>query len=188
MGVGKVAEDFKSLLATEFAKYQVLSDVQLETLTAHYELLCKWNKKLNLSRIRDVREAVELHYCESLYLGRLLPAGSLRIVDVGSGGGFPGVPVAVLRPECEVDLVESDQRKAAFLREACHGLKNLRVIADRAGNCTKRYDWIISRAVRPEVVRALPLAANSALLTTSAGPVKIPWGEKRFIQMFHVEL
>ena len=184
-----MADDFRSLLAATFAPYQALSEIQLDALHAHYELLCKWNKKLNLWRVKDIREAVELHYCESLYLARTLPPGSLRVVDVGSGAGFPGFPIAILRSQCEVDLLESDQRKAAFLREACHGHSNLRVVASRAEECTtKRYDWIVSRAVRAEAVEGLPLAANCALLTSSPSPVKIPWGESRFIRMFHVEL
>src|SRR6266851_386086 len=102
-----MASDFKTLVATKFAPYQALSEAQLGSLEAHYDLLCRWNKKINLCRIRDMLEAVELHYCESLYLGRFLPPGPLRIADVGSGAGFPGLPVAILRAECEVDLIES---------------------------------------------------------------------------------
>jgi 16S rRNA (guanine(527)-N(7))-methyltransferase RsmG len=181
-------DDFRSLLAVEFAPYQVLSAAQLTALESHYNLLCKWNKKINLCRFRDLREAVQLHYCESLFLGRFLPPEPLRIVDVGSGAGFPGFPVAVLRSDCDVDLLESDQKKAAFLREACHGLKNLRVVADRAERCASRYDWVISRAVRPDAVRKLRLAPNGALLTSESGDVKIPWGDRRFVQLFHVEL
>jgi 16S rRNA G527 N7-methylase RsmG len=180
-------ENFRSLLEAEFAPYQVLSPAQLDILEAHYALLCKWNKKINLCRIPNLREAVELHYCESLYLGRFLPPGPLRIADVGSGAGFPGLPVAVLRADCEVDLIESDQRKAAFLREVRGALPNLRVVAARAEDCATRYDWVISRAVRPDVVRGLPLAPHYALLSSDSSSVRIPWGTKRFIQMFHVE-
>ncbi len=181
-------DNFRSLLAAEFAPYQVLSEGQLETLAAHYALLCKWNKKINLCRIRDLREAVELHYCESLYLGRFLPAGPLRIADVGSGAGFPGFPIAVLRGDCKVDLIESDQRKAAFLREARGGLPNLRVWVGRAEDCTMRYDWVVSRAVRADIIRSLRVAPNSAVLSTEQSSAKVPWGKNRFIQVFHVEL
>jgi 16S rRNA G527 N7-methylase RsmG len=180
--------DFRTELAAEFAPYRILSEAQLSLLESHYELLCKWNKKINLCRFKDLREAVQLHYCESLFLGRFLPPGSPRIVDVGSGAGFPGFPVAVLRSDCDVDLLESDRRKAAFLREACHGLKNLRVVAVRAEDCTSRYDWVISRAVRPDAVRRFGLAPNGALLSSESGDTKIPWGDRRFIQVFHVEL
>ena len=183
-----MAEDIKALLTKTFAPYRALSEAQLDALQSHYDLLSTWNKKLNLWRVQDVREAVEFHYCESLYLAYMLPAGSLKIVDVGSGGGFPGFPVGILRPECEVDLLESDQRKAAFLREACHEHPSLHVVASRAEDCTNRYDWMISRAVRSETVESLPLAPNCALLTSTPGPDKLPWGENRFIRMFHVEL
>jgi len=180
--------DFRDLLSSEFAPYQTLSQAQLDALYAHYELLLKWNKKLNLCRIRDAVEAVQLHYCESLFLGRCLPPGHLHIVDIGSGAGFPGFPIGILRPECTVTLLESDHRKASFLREACHGFQNFRVIADRAEHCGERYDWMVSRAVRAETVRKLRLAPNCALLTTQPASIKVPWGERRFIEMFHVEL
>jgi 16S rRNA (guanine527-N7)-methyltransferase len=74
-----------------------------------------------LSSIRDAETAVVRHYCESLYLAIHLPPGGHRIVDLGSGAGFPGFPIAVARPECSVVLVESHQRKAAFLKEAARG-------------------------------------------------------------------
>lgn len=183
-----MGENFRGLLAATFAPYQVLSEIQLDILESHYALLCKWNKKINLCRIRDLREAVELHYCESLYLGRFLPVGLLHIADVGSGAGFPGFPIAVLRMDCKVDLVESDQRKAAFLREARSNLANLRVLAGRAEDCTERYDWVVSRAVRPDIVRGLPLAPNYAFLSSEPSSIKTPWGDSRFIQTFHVKL
>src|SRR6266849_3407169 len=98
------ADDFGTLLAAEFAPYQVLPEAELTLLEAHYDLLCKWNKIINLCRFRHLREAVQLHYCESLFLGLFLPPGPLRIVDVGSGAGFPGFPTAILRSDFEVDV------------------------------------------------------------------------------------
>ncbi|HEV2199135.1 MAG TPA: 16S rRNA (guanine(527)-N(7))-methyltransferase RsmG [Bryobacteraceae bacterium] len=181
-------DDFRDQLAAEFAPYQILSEVQIAILESHYDLLCKWNKKINLCRFKDRREAVQFHYCESLFLGRFLPPGHLRIADAGAGAGFPGFPVAVLRSDCEVDLIESDQRKAAFLREACHSLRNVQVFAGRAEDCTKRYDWVISRAVRADAVPKFGLAANGGLLTSESGDAQVPWGHHRFIKVFHVEL
>ena len=111
---------------------------QIDLLEAHYNLLVKWNARLNLTRIDSVEEAVRLHYCESLFVGTRLPAGPLRIVDVGSGAGFPGIPIAILRPECTVTLVESHQRKGVFLREASRNLKNVTVVTARAENLDAR--------------------------------------------------
>jgi 16S rRNA (guanine527-N7)-methyltransferase len=180
--------DFQALLSSSFVPYEILSADQLGALNAHYDLLLKWNKKLNLSRIGSLVEAVELHYCESLYLGLRLPSGNLRVVDVGSGPGFPGFPIGILRPECTITLLEADQRKASFLREACHGLGNFRIIAERAEDHTERYDWMVSRAVRADTVKGLKLATEGARLTSQPTAIKVPWGDRRFIEMFHVEL
>src|SRR5580693_8645036 len=107
----------------------------------------RWNQTVNLTAIRMREEAIERHYCESLFLGARLPAGALRIADVGSGAGFPGFPVAILRPECSVTLIESHQRKAVFLREASRAVPNVRVLAKRAEDVEETFDWVISRAV-----------------------------------------
>jgi 16S rRNA (guanine527-N7)-methyltransferase len=187
---------FKELLAKEFAPWAQLSEQQLRHLERHYELLTLWNKKLNLARLGSIEDAVRLHYCESLFLARTLPSGSLRIVDVGSGAGFPGLPVAILRPESTIDLLESHYRKSVFLTEVCRNLPNVHVLSRRAESCEPNYDWMIARGVRPEAVLGLSLAPEAALLITSRelqglkmpfGLEKIPWGKNRIVAMFHVE-
>jgi 16S rRNA (guanine527-N7)-methyltransferase len=182
---------FRDLLARE---YRTLSGDQLTRLEEHHELLTHWNKRLNLTRIGELDEIVKFHYCESLFLGGALPEGPLHIVDVGSGAGFPGIPVAILRPDCSVDLVESHTRKAVFLREASRQLSNVRVLAIRAELCDPTYDWMISRAVRPADIVSLGLARNVALLVGTkdaselpGSSVKVPWGTNRALAMFHVE-
>ena len=170
-------EDFKSLLASEFSPYGALSLQQLTLLEEHYQLLLRWNQKINLTRITNLQDAVRYHYCESLYLAARLPEGPLRVVDIGSGGGFPGIPVAIYRAEFAVDLVESHQRKAVFLREAARGLTNVRVRAGRAEAVTDSYDWTISRAVLPKDVLKLNLSPHVAVLGVEGE--SLPWGEKR---------
>jgi 16S rRNA (guanine(527)-N(7))-methyltransferase RsmG len=183
---------FKELLASEFARYGTLSQLQLEQLEDHYESLTRWNQRLNLTRIGDLADSVRFHYCESLFLARFLPKGSQRIVDVGSGGGFPGLPVAIFRPDCGVTLVESHQRKAVFLREASRHLKNITVCAVRAEQVQERFDWMISRAVSPSHVLPLKLANDVALLIGEhdsndllGSAEAIPWGDRRVL--FHVK-
>ena len=143
-----------------------LSEAQWSRIESHHALLLKWNRKLNLTRIRDVREAAELHYGESLLAGLELPQGAQRIADLGSGGGFPGIPVAILRPDCQVTLVERDQRKAVFLREATRDWGNVRVVACDAATLTEEFDWVLIRAVRWADIAplALRLAKNVILL------------------------
>ena len=175
-----------------------LSREQEEALETHLELLLRWNRTLNLTAIRNREEARERHYCESLFLGASLPAGRLTIADVGSGGGFPGFPVAILRPDCSVTLIESHQRKAVFLREASRGLTNVKVIAKRAEEVKETFDWVVSRAVSYEDLSPFlkNLARNVDLLTGSdpppeslgfrwESPVTLPWGAQRFLRTGH---
>jgi 16S rRNA (guanine527-N7)-methyltransferase len=176
-----------------------LSAEQCARLDAHLELLLRWNRTLNLTAIRNREEAIERHYCESLFLGARLPAGALTIADVGSGAGFPGFPVAVLRPDCTVTLIESHQRKAVFLREASRKQANIRVLAKRAEEVKEGFDWVISRAVSYENLGGLlkKLAPNADLLTGGDAPpdgmgfawdppVALPWGKQRFLWTGHM--
>lgn len=146
-------------------------------LQRHHELLQKWNQRLNLTRI----DSIERNYGESLFLGRHLPEGALRICDIGSGAGFPGFPVAVLRPDCQVTLIESHQRKAVFLKEASRGMGNVRVLAVRAEDVRERFDWAVSRAVSAEDLAPFlgRLAWRVALLTGAEVPAipGVRWDE-----------
>jgi len=164
----------------------------LPELEAHYQLLLKWNQKLNLTS----EESLERHYGESLFLAEHLPAGNLKIIDIGSGAGFPGFPVAVVRRDCEVTLLEAHQRKAVFLKEASRKLPNVRVLAKRAEDVEDRFDWAISRGVSyQDLAKVLPhLAPNIALLTggeqpqLSLGlkwddPVPLPGSRNRFLRV-----
>ncbi len=174
-----------------------LSDEQAAALEAHYELLCRWNKVLNLTRVEKLEEAVERHYCESLFLAERLTAGS--VADVGSGAGFPGLVVAIARPECSVTLIESHQRKAVFLREASRGLRNVSVAAKRAEDVRERFDWVVSRAVSyDDLGRSIQRLSGSAmaLLTGIEEPPAawgmrwesspLPWGSQRFLRIASV--
>ena len=184
---------FRELLRKEFSPYRDLSPDQLRLLEDHFRLLTAWNARLNLTRIQGLEDTVIRHYCESLFLGSWIPGGAWRIADVGAGAGFPGIPVAILRPECSVTLVESHQRKAVFLREAVRGLTNVSVESARAEDLRMQFDWIVSRAVDPQEVAALTFAARKALLigvedSQKLGweSIKLPWGQERVVA-FHVE-
>jgi 16S rRNA (guanine(527)-N(7))-methyltransferase RsmG len=186
---------FRESLASEFAPFATLSHAHLTSFEQHYQLLERWNKSINLTRIRSLSDAVRFHYCESLFAGLALPTDPLRIADVGSGAGFPGIPIAILRPDCYVELIESHQRKAVFLKEASRSLPNVTVNPSRADSAVGEWDWVVSRAVSLQEVLSLGLAPNVAVLTTkeelgSFVPNKIlavPWGNQRVLAMFHVE-
>ena len=142
------------------APWAALSDAQIHALWQHYQLLSRWNARINLTRVIELEEAVRFHYAESLYVAGLVPPAATTLADLGSGAGFPGFVIAVARPELRVALVESDQRKAAFLREASDLAPNVRVLAKRSREVEGRFDVVVSRAVRAEEV--LELAGRSA--------------------------
>ncbi len=148
-----------------------LSGQQVARLEAHWNLLARWNAKMNLTAVRSLRDAVRVHYCESLLAAQLLGdlAEGTRLVDLGSGAGFPGVPLAAWYPGCEVTLVDSNQRKVAFLRESTRSFDNVRVIPARIEGLEGHWDWVTSRAVRGDVVLgAMPRLGSSVVLFPSS--------------------
>ena len=194
------------VLDRELKPWLTLSPEQVDKLHHHYRLLERWNERINLTSIKPGVEMVLRHYCESLFLGVHLPSGNgTRIADIGSGAGFPGVPLAILRPEMQITLVESVRRKAVFLREATRELRNVTVLPVRAEAVRENFDWIVSRAVQSiEVLKNVPrLAPKVGLLMGEASlhvvesplgiawseAVRLPWGDRRLCMLgaFHVE-
>jgi hypothetical protein len=125
-------------------------------------------------------------------VARLFPADARPVLFVTSQVGLI-LYMFCVGLEFRVDLVESHQRKAVFLREAIRGLPNVRVLAQRAEDVSEQYDWVVSRAVRPRDVISQGLAPNSALLVSagdadSAQVIPVPHSDQRVVAMFHVEL
>ncbi|MEZ4272919.1 MAG: 16S rRNA (guanine(527)-N(7))-methyltransferase RsmG [Myxococcota bacterium] len=116
-------------------------------LLQHWQLVCHWNARTNLTSIRQDQDAAWLHYRDSLELVRFLDAGP--ILDVGSGAGFPGIPIAMALPDCEVTLLEPRRKRASFLRTAkarLH-LDNVRVLQGASTDTPdKLYAAVVSRA------------------------------------------
>ncbi|SRR5579883_96668 len=122
---------------------------QIRQFELYLELLLKWNARLNLTSIRVPEQIVERHFAESTFAAQHLPPGIQNILDFGSGGGFPGVPIAICRPDLKVTLSESQGKKASFLREVARALalKNTTVFAGRAETLEEHFDAITLRAV-----------------------------------------
>jgi 16S rRNA (guanine527-N7)-methyltransferase len=118
-------------------------------LLAYLALLDRWNRTYNLTAIRDPRDMVGKHLLDSLAMHPYLAAGSLA--DLGTGAGLPGIPLALAKPALQVTLVESNGKKARFLREAVRtlGLANARVAESRAEALDEpgAYDAITARAL-----------------------------------------
>ena len=128
---------------------EALTAAQLDLLVRHYAMVCKWNRHINLTRITKPAEAARLHYAESMFGGLYLGAAR-SVLDLGSGAGFPAVPLAVLRSDVSVTALEASQKKALFLNEAKDALdlSNFSVVRARLeGFDWKTYDLLTCRAL-----------------------------------------
>ena len=114
----------------------------------YLELILRWNARTNLTAVRDPEGIIQRHFLESIACARMLPVGIATLLDFGSGAGFPGIPIALCRPEISVTLAESQGKKAAFLQEAVRELDlKATVFAGRAETLSEKFDCVTLRAV-----------------------------------------
>ena len=127
-----------------------LSADKTEKLTKLFELYSYWNKKINVISRKDIEKLYERHILFSLAIAKFITfKPKTKIIDVGTGGGFPGVPLAIMFPQCEFILVDSINKKLKVVNEVCNALeiKNVKTIHSRIENLNLNYDFIVSRAV-----------------------------------------
>jgi 16S rRNA (guanine527-N7)-methyltransferase len=175
-----------------------------EKFAAYLALLQKWNAKTNLTAIRDEEGILSRHFLESILCAQKLPQDVVSLLDFGSGAGFPGIPIALMRPDLEVTLAESQNKKAAFLREAVRTLHlSTEIWPDRveAMPQTQRFDIVAMRAVDniqaalPTAITRINPAGHLALLTTvghapqGGHSIALPNSDSGilYLQLFHVE-
>lgn len=152
--------DFTALLAPFVTR--PLSPAQLDQIQRYLNLLLKWNLKISLTSLRDAEEIVRRHFGESLFAGEHLGLeAASTLIDVGSGAGFPGLPIKIFAPHLSVTLIESQQKKVSFLREGIRalGLTNAGVYAGRAEASQLKAKIVTLRAVE-KFESALPVAAS----------------------------
>lgn len=128
------------------------SEQQVLYIQQYIKILRRWNEKLNLTAIRDPLEILYRHFCESMFAAVAVPVENGRFADIGSGPGFPGIPLKILRPELELFLVESNIKKGTFLAEVIRelGLGNTHVLINRyeeLGEELAPLDFVSSRAL-----------------------------------------
>ena len=153
-------QTLESLLGPYLA--QPLSLDQLRQLRLYLDLLLKWNAKINLTAVRDPEEIVRRHFGESLFAGgQLQVETAATLIDVGSGAGFPGLPIKILAPQLQVTLIESQEKKVVFLREVIRalGLQSVSVYAGRAEQSQLKSQIVTMRAVE-KFESALSVAAS----------------------------
>jgi 16S rRNA (guanine527-N7)-methyltransferase len=120
------------------------------TLLAYIELLVKWNRVHNLTAVREPEQMVVVHLLDSLSLLPYLMNDRANLVDVGSGAGLPGIPIAIARPELQITLLDSNHKKVAFLRQvkAELALTNVTIVCERAEawHPQQGFEIVVSRA------------------------------------------
>src|SRR5205809_5288648 len=127
-------------------------DDQILQIQQYIKILLAWNEKINLTAIRDPLEILHRHFCESMYAAEALSLEKGRLADVGSGGGFPGLALKIMRPGLQVFLVESNIKKVTFLAEVIRelGLNGAQVLARRyeeLGEEVAPLDYVCTRAL-----------------------------------------
>ena len=142
-----------------------LNYLQVEQIQQYTKILWTWNDKVNLTAIRDPLEILYRHFCESMFGATLLPVENCRLADVGSGGGFPGLPLKIMRPDLQLFLVESNVKKATFLAEVIRelGLTDARVLVSR-------YEELAEEVAPLDVICSRALGDFSNFLTWAASP------------------
>ncbi|KTB48459.1 16S rRNA (guanine(527)-N(7))-methyltransferase RsmG [Dehalogenimonas alkenigignens] len=135
-----------------------LSEGQLEQFERYFQLLAEWNSRINLTSVIEYEAVQSIHFLDSLSIAAAgISLNGRRVIDVGTGAGFPGVPLKIAFPEIELTLLEATGKKAAFLTETAAQLqlKNVAIINARAEDAAcqpehrERYDLVVARALAP---------------------------------------
>jgi 16S rRNA (guanine527-N7)-methyltransferase len=156
----------------------ILEGEQVLKIQQYITLLLQWNEKMNLTAIRDPLEMLYRHFCESMFAATKFSFGDSRLADVGSGAGFPGIPLKILCPELQLFLIESNLKKATFMAEVIRelGLTDTQVLVRRyeeLGEELAPLDFVCSKALGDFThflpwASSAPVAAENVLLWIGA--------------------
>lgn len=148
--------DFRTRLGRRAAKSGLfLQDDLVERLAAYYELLSRWNRKINLTSLDDPDQAIDRLLIEPVLAARHYPVALLSVMDIGSGGGSPAIPMKLASPDSALTMVEAKARKSAFLREAVRVLDLTNTTVE-----TSRYEELLAK---PELHEAFGLLSVRAV-------------------------
>jgi 16S rRNA (guanine527-N7)-methyltransferase len=143
----------ESTIRKALSEFEIMVDAtQIVQIQEYIKLLLAWNEKVNLTAIRDPLDILYRHFCESMFATKIVAMDKCRLADIGTGGGFPGIPLKILLPQAQVFLVESSVKKATFLAEVVRALelKQTNVLVSRyeeLGEEIAPIDYVCARAL-----------------------------------------
>ena len=147
---------YSDLLEKSLEKLNIeFNNDQIQKFNAYYELLIEWNNKINLTTITEYDDVVSKHFIDSILICGFIDLSGKKIIDIGTGGGFPGIPVKIISPDTDIVLLDSLNKRVNFLNEVISELKleKIEAIHGRAEdlahdkNLRGKFDYSISRAV-----------------------------------------
>jgi 16S rRNA (guanine527-N7)-methyltransferase len=152
------------------------SEKQIESFLEYLSELKKWNKAYNLTGLKSDRDIIIKHFLDSLLYAMVLPPEVLTLADIGSGAGFPGIPIKIMFPDLKVFLIEPTQKKAIFLRHICSRLqlRDIEIINERIEDVKGlTVDVAVTRAlcsIREFIDKAKNILNKNGILILSKGP------------------
>jgi len=155
------------------------SGEQIRSFMTYLSELKKWNRAYNLTALKKDEDIIIKHFLDSLLYIKAFPEGELKLIDAGTGAGFPGIPIKIVKPEIDITLIESSRKKTAFLRHIARslGLGDLKVLDQRFEHLGKEheraYDLIVSRAtfsINEFLKIACPYVKEGGRLILNKGP------------------
>jgi 16S rRNA (guanine527-N7)-methyltransferase len=155
------------------------SEKQVRTFSTYLSELKKWNRAYNLTGLKTDDDIIIKHFLDSLLYVKALPSSPFHMADIGTGAGFPGLPVKIMMPEIELTLIESSRKKASFLRHIVRtlDLKQVTVLEERiehlGSGFGQSFDTIVSRAtfsIREFLTAACPYVRPGGTLILNKGP------------------
>ena len=147
---------YSDLLEKSLEKLNIeFNNEQIQKFNAYYELLIEWNNKINLTTITEYDDVVSKHFIDSILICGFIDLSGKKIIDIGTGGGFPGIPVKIISPDTDIVLLDSLNKRIKFLDEVIDelALENIRTVHSRAEDIShkadhrEKYDICVSRAV-----------------------------------------
>lgn len=155
------------------------SESQIESFMIYLSELKKWNSTYNITALKTDEDIIIKHFLDSLLYLKAIPEGNIKLADIGTGGGFPGIPIKIMRPQTELTLIEPTRKKVSFLRNIVRktGLSEITILQNRIEQLGKEFnncfDLIVSRAtfgIKEFLDLSCPFLNESGRLVISKGP------------------